>query len=129
MKTQHFDSHFRHFWLFFLFWPISPFLWSTTWYLFIWTHTYYIYYMCAHLGEKGQSIRIFPALKSALSNLIFFLKFLKNCFKIWMKRWKCVKKPKILMEIIKNPQKALRSEKIISPDKKRTRATRTTIPS
>ena len=25
---------------FFLFWPISPFLWSTTWYLFIRTQTY-----------------------------------------------------------------------------------------
>ena len=23
-----------HFWLFFLFWSISPFLWSTTWYLY-----------------------------------------------------------------------------------------------
>jgi len=34
-------SHFRYFWLFFIFWPISPFLWSTTWYLFIRTHTYY----------------------------------------------------------------------------------------
>jgi len=27
--------------IFFIFWPISPFLYPTTWYLFIWTHTYF----------------------------------------------------------------------------------------
>ena len=49
-------SHFRHFWHFFLFWPISSFLWSTIWYLFIRTQTYNFLNSLHIIGERYYGI-------------------------------------------------------------------------